>query len=45
MISYSWNIHAFAAEKKTMNSETLYLTVLMAVQSLTNTSISRPALV
>lgn len=43
-ISFSWKIPVFAAEKKTMSSETSFLTVLTAVPWLTNTGTSQRVL-
>lgn len=44
MISFSWKIPAFAAEKKTMSSETSFLTVLVAKPCLTDTGTSQHVL-
>lgn len=44
MTSFSWKIPAFAAKKKTTNSETSFLTVLVAVPWLTDTGTSQSVL-
>lgn len=44
MISFSWKIPAFAAEKRTMSSETSFLTVLVAKPCLTDTGTSQHVL-